>query len=389
MVIRPIASEEYELSRRVESMAFNMGLDTAELPEDASEQLKYRHAVFDGDMLCSCIDLYPLRVVMNGHNAGMTGVGTVSTLPEKRRSGYIRALMKYSLGIAHERGDAFAFLYPFSNVYYRQFGYEPCMTRSIVTYPLNGLSQFKQQGSMEMYLPGGDYAAIEKVYNEFAADKNFMVMRDAELWRLKLDKEPFKNCRYVYLHRDGDGKPDGYLIFSRKPGSDMDTVIEEAPYLSYDALRSMFAFLSTYSGNSRSAVLTAPLTMRPELFFTEPNDISSRAAFDGMARIVDAVAALETLNMHEGETITIEITDEFLPWNDGVFRVTSHEGKTLAARSDSPADLSCGVGALTQLVSGFASLDESAALGKAEVLSNSVLLREVFSKKDLFIANYF
>jgi predicted acetyltransferase len=169
----------------------------------------------------------------------------------------------------------------------------------------------------------------------------------------------------------------------------MDTVIEEAPYLSYDALRSMFAFLSTYSGNSRSAVLTAPLTMRPELFFTEPNDISSRTTFDGMARIVDAVAALETLNMHEGETITIEITDEFLPWNDGVFRVTSHEGKTLAARSDSPADLSCGVGALTQLVSGFASLDESAALGKAEILSNSVLLREVFSKKDLFIANYF
>lgn len=389
MEIRPVTQKEYVLSRRAESIAFNMGLDLSAPHEDASELMKFRHALFDEGMLCSCIDIYPMQAVMNGHEVGLTGIGTVSTLPEKRRKGYIRELMKYSLGQARERGDVFAFLYPFSNVYYRQFGYEPCMARDIVTYPLRSLGVFEPSGTMEMYLPGNDRSDIEEVYRAFGSGKNFMILRDEELWRLRLDKDPFKSCRYVYLHRNDGGRADGYLVFSRKPGADMDVVIEEFAYLDFDALRSMLGFLGTFSGNSRDVVLTAPLSMRPELLFAEPNAVASRRSFDGMGRIVDAECALATLTLPEKKSVAVEVRDDFLDWNNATFKLSAHGAVTRVERTDTDPDMSCDVGTLAQLVSGFASLDECSALGKASVAGNKELLQTVFYQRDVFISDYF
>ena len=60
----------------------------------------------------------------DGGTYKLGGVGGVSTLPQYRRGGVIRACVTASLKDMYANDFTFAFLYPFSMQYYRKFGFE-------------------------------------------------------------------------------------------------------------------------------------------------------------------------------------------------------------------------------------------------------------------------
>ena len=68
------------------------------------------------------VNQYPLMVY--GKKLSMGGVGYVSSLPEYRGNGGISRLMKEILSDLHEQGTAVSNLAPFSERFYRHFGYE-------------------------------------------------------------------------------------------------------------------------------------------------------------------------------------------------------------------------------------------------------------------------
>lgn len=59
------------------------------------------------------------------------------------------------------------------------------------------------------------------------------------------------------------------------------------------------------------------------------------------------------------------------------------------AQTEKAVDLSCDVQALSQLITGFATVEELKHADRVEIKNNENLLAEVFPKRKLFINNYF
>jgi predicted acetyltransferase len=126
------------------------------------------------------------------------------------------------------------------------------------------------------------------------------------------------------------------------------------------------------------------------LLVSEPSHVHSEVKAKGMNRIVDVEKVLASL-AYPGETgqIAIEVKDDFCDWNTGTFAAAWEAGKVTVGRKDIPADLSCSIQVLTQLVTGYASLRELQAFAGVRVAANAPLLNSIFTKKMLFIRDGF
>lgn len=384
MEIRAVTPEEYVEACKVESIAFDAGIDFNKKPDG---DYRLCRAVFKDGKICACLDYFKFRALLNGHEVGMAGVGGVVSLPEERNQGHVRALFKAMLKEARENGDTLSYLYPFSNVYYRQFGYEPCVVKDETTIPLSDFRVFKNTGKMHMYLPGEDSSAIREVYERFAADKNFMVVRNDENWKKRLDTDPYKNNRYIYVRYNADNQADSYVIL--KP-SKPDLVVEEMAWLNYDALKGILGFLRCFSGRYEKFSYNAPAFLNFRLMIPEPYNVKTSRDVFGMARIVDVERALKTLPVTDNSAkIAIKVEDDFLEWNNATFMLYSQNGEVKVERTDAAPDMTCDVRTLAQLISGYVSLEDGIALGTVVLTGNKQGLSDLFPNRKTCIFDQF
>lgn len=374
MEIRAICEKEYAESYRVESVAFDIGFDCH---EEMSGDYRNRRAVFQDGRIVACLDEVPFRTHLNGVEVGMAGIGGVATLPEERRKGYIRALFRKVLEESREKGDVLSYLFPFSNVYYRQFGYENCMVRNKITLPISSLQSLQAPGSMEMYRPGDNMKPIMELYEKFSLNKNLMIQRTGKIWDKRLNADPYKNNRYVYV-RPGPGREaDGYIIL--KPHAPA-LVVEEMVWRDSRALKGMLGFLFCFSGRYRLIRYDAPSFLNFYPLIPEPYDIRSTGMCFGMGRIVDAERALRTLPFPKnGVPITVQVRDDFLEWNNGTFLLYEENGLTQVRRVGKEPDMICDIRVLVQLLCGYLSLQECAELGGVVLKTNQTAVFRIFT----------
>ena len=131
MIIRKISPKEHIEVRKMQTIAFSGSgdFDLAETNVDKfTDGYESAIGVFDDNgKICSSVYLIPYEIRFNGNTVKMGGIGGVATLPEERNKGYIKELFKYCFTEMFKNEQIFSVLYPFSNVYYRQFGYEWCI----------------------------------------------------------------------------------------------------------------------------------------------------------------------------------------------------------------------------------------------------------------------
>lgn len=384
MEIRAVTPEEYVEACKVESIAFDGGLDFSKKPEGDYTLCR---AVFKDGKICSCLDYFKFKALINGSEVGMAGIGGVVSLPEERHKGLVRALFKGVFEEARKNGDILSYLYPFSNVYYRQFGYEPCVVKDDTTIPLSAFKEFKNDGTMRMYNPGDDIEPFRKVYDRFAADKNFMVVRNEKIWKRLLDKDPYKNNRYIYVRYNADNKADGYIILTPKKPT---IVVEEMAWLNYEALRGMLGFLNNFNGRYSKFNYDAPTFLDFRILVLEPYEVETSRSTFGMARIVDVERALATLPaLPDGQKATIRVYDDFLEWNDAAFTIYAQDGEVKVERTDDTPDMACDVRTLAQLLSGYLPLKEGTEIGSVKVFGNMQTVESVFSSRITCIFDQF
>ena len=84
---------------------------------------------FDDDenkTLMAHIINYHYDFLVDGVPVKTGGIGAVSTLPEYRESGAVRAIFNELLPQAYSNGEVLSSLYPFNHKFYRKFGYICC-----------------------------------------------------------------------------------------------------------------------------------------------------------------------------------------------------------------------------------------------------------------------
>lgn len=365
--------------------------ETDEEPKESNSALQWWIAE-EGDAFCGCVGIHALNVRFDGHIVGMGGVGGVSTLPQYRRRGAIRACMNASLADMRERGDVFSALYPFSRAYYRQFGFEDGASFSRWKIDLSAIRLPEAGGSIAMLIPGDDVSALGQVYAECA--KNWNLSCDQmRLMRYLAKNNWMKDKRYLYIWRDESGVPGGMMLFSKK-NRVMDCLCEFGKqnlllFRDARALAALLNFAKTFAADYDSIRFDAPQGVRVQSLIAEGNNAECETLYQGMARLVNVPKALELCRTTGEGSIVIGVEDKILPENGGAWKVTFRAGGNRVEKTTETPDAKMPVGELTQLLLGICCADDLPMMPRVKINNPNAPFAQIFLRKPCHIIDLF
>ncbi len=216
MIVRKIRPEELKRTKQLFAVAFHTVYENEKAPlavyedvcknpktrEDVCPLDKYAALEDDDQTMMSCLSVIRYPMHFDGHTVVMAGIGGVSTLPQYRRRGSIRACFHKMLPELYQEDVVFSCLYPFSTEYYRKFGYEMSPQASVYEWKLSFLPAGNVRGhcvlvdaSNRMDLLA-DVRRIDKVWQK---RYNLMVCGEEWEYRFITEANPYQTCSYTYL----------------------------------------------------------------------------------------------------------------------------------------------------------------------------------------------
>jgi len=394
MQIRNIRREELEEALKLSAVTFNYVTDIkkdAEKYDSGQMPLDSIYGAFtpEGRMAGGLIVL-PFDCWFDGSSVGCGGIASVVSRPEYRRSGNIRRLFEHVMQVMYDRGDVFSYLFPFSFAYYRQFGYEASSMVNIVTVPTAELCKLRRLGHAEEYTEDTDPGDIVDVYDAFASRHNMMIDRQGWRWMDLLERDPMTDHCRTYIWYDEENNPCAYARLQFPPSGNTQPIrVEDMAWLDDDAKYGLLGFLGCFNGNYPSVCFDCGPEMLPELTFPNYWDLEVKRQPSGMSRVVNARRALELMKKPgEGEAV-IEVQDDFFPANSARLLLEWGHGQTHIKPTDAPAALTCSAAALSQLVTGFDSLELLSQRSDIRIDGDMDQLSRLFARKKVFITDHF
>ena len=153
------------------------------------------------------------------------GVTAVGVLPSHRRRGILSAMMRHQLTEVRDRGEFLAVLLASEAVIYRRFGYGPATYTGRLTVPHHraalALPRAREAaatadtGAVEVLRRADCGEVLEELYDRYRRAQPGALSRPHRWWASGAGRPPISPApRYVAVHRDADGVPDGYASYS-------------------------------------------------------------------------------------------------------------------------------------------------------------------------------
>ncbi|WP_327591900.1 GNAT family N-acetyltransferase [Streptomyces chartreusis] len=163
--------------------------------------------------------------------AGVTAVGV---LPSHRRQGVLSAMMRHQLAELRARGEILSVLLASEAPIYGRFGYGPATYTARLTVPRRqaALAVPRARQAPDAAVSGSDDGSVEvlrraecgelleAVYDRYRRAQPGALSRPHRWWALRAGQPPISPApRYVAVHRDAHGVPDGYASYSIGEGN--------------------------------------------------------------------------------------------------------------------------------------------------------------------------
>ncbi|MFJ5219723.1 GNAT family N-acetyltransferase [Streptomyces sp. NPDC088354] len=158
------------------------------------------------------------------------GVSFVGVLPSHRRQGVLSAMMRHQLGELRAQGEFLSVLLASEATIYGRFGYGPATYTGRLTVPRHEAAlalpraargaadpsaNGSDAGSVEVLQRARCGEILEEVYDRYRRAQPGALSRPHRWWALGAGQPPVSPTpRYVAVHRDADGVPDGYASYS-------------------------------------------------------------------------------------------------------------------------------------------------------------------------------
>jgi len=352
--IRPIREEEKEWAAALFNNAYRIGMTmargwTENLPLDETI------AVVEKERVASFVRMNRYRIWVGGGEMAMGGIGAVSTWADCQGKGYAGKLMRESVRIMHERGDAVSALYPFSHRYYGKFGWASMGDRIIYTDAKQSDIIAHEERSLVRWCRGEeDIEHLDTAYRAYAPHFNGMALRSRETWANRL-KQVANDKGQAYLI-EKDGRCIGYFFCENLPAQPHghESVTRDLACATPEAFHAMFGFLATLPTNVVKITVAAPASLPLWENYKEPF-ITMKWTLPLQYRVVDverAIAARGYLPEAHGRLI-IKINDSCGDWNNGVWEIEVQDGHGLARRNaDAKSDIEMTIQQFSRLFMG-------------------------------------
>ena len=220
--LRPIRPDELEAWFASFASAFYIW------PSDPAAQAEARRttidfdraiAAFDGDTMVGTFRTFPTLLTLPGGNrVQANAVTSVSVKPTHRRRGTLRQMAHDDIARAAARGDAVCVLIASEWPIYGRFGYGPATWQATWTVRLRAARiQVEPIGSIELMNARQALEILPDLYDRCAANQPGEIGRPEARWSFDLGLEEIPGRPrwrgQIAVHRDADGKPDGFARF--------------------------------------------------------------------------------------------------------------------------------------------------------------------------------
>lgn len=394
MIYRPLTESDINAYLALEGYAFSSNPDRSGL--DAAKMAQFRGCFVDG-ALAAQLELLPLRMQTGAAEVPMVGIGSVAAAPEHRRQGHVAALLRHACAELREQGVAFSVLYPFSRPFYGRYGWATFMEHREYRGAPALFAPFRpcppDQGRFH---PAGvaQIAELDRIYRGALRGRFGPTVRDEAWWRHEILHDWEGRRRQAYIWRDATGQGRSYLIFQlvRVEGRQQ-LHCREIVALDPAARAQLFAFLAGHADQVAQIRFRAPADAPVNLLFPDPLECLAQPHF--MLRLVDVAAAIGQYGFPRGTTGTLRIAvaDDWIAENQAVYQIELSAGRAEVARlpAGAPADLSCDVRVLSQILSRYLRPRTAAAFGVLDAADRKALdlAEQAFAGLSPFSTDFF
>ena len=317
--------------------------------------------------------------MFDGHEVCTGCIGCVSTFPEYREGGAVREIFTGHLfPDAYAAGEVFSYLFPFKHSFYRKFGYENCAELPIYKFPVTALNGRRFSGWAKLWLPGDDISEHTALYGKFITKYNLTHVRTVEEMKGRIHSDPYESRRYTYLLGNGNSAC-AYLTFNDNART---IDVQDCAWLGKEGMDALLGFLARYSADYHTISIRLPGSLKLTGLIIDAKAVANTELFTCyMARLINAKKALELLKKPENASFTIEIIDEYIPENAGIWRVTGNSAEKCSAEPD----LTVSAAALAPMLLGHIDLDAAELRDDVKVNNNRETLASIFTEKPLYL----
>ena len=390
-LVRRLTEQEHFESNMISHVAFHMRMEDPEKAREESKKLKtedWGAFTNDGRIMARILN-YRFESMLDGQAVANGGIGAVSTLPEYRNSGAIRAIFEKLIPEAYRNGEVFSTLYPFNHAFYRKFGYETVCWQHNYEFVPAVLSGYRFNGTAELWKPGDPVSEYTALYNRFAAGYNLAVCRDDKrMLEEHLKGEYYKDRKFAYLLRE-EGVPVAYLIFQdirHDPAAILS--VKDMAWDGRAGLNALLGFLGRFTADYGTIRMFLPACLQLFSIIRSPRayDITQTVDQAYMIRPVNVKRMLEIIRKPDESRFVIRVEgDEYIAENNGTWEA----GRNGADPTDKAPNLTVSIQAFGQLAAGCVSLAEAEYRPDVTVHGNRETLEKVFVRKPVLVEDHF
>ncbi|MER7566881.1 GNAT family N-acetyltransferase [Streptomyces sp. NPDC097941] len=300
---------------------------------------------------------YPFELTLPGETlVPAPGVTAVGVLPSHRRQGVLGAMMRHQLAELRADGQFLSVLLASEASIYGRFGYGPATYTQRLTVQRHraALALPRAHGTADAPVTGPDNGSVEvlrraecgeileDVYDRYRRAQPGALSRPHRWWALRAGQPPISAApRYVAVHRDADGIPDGYASYSI---DDSRTLTVDETITADDAVFTALArFVLGHDLVSQVVFHHVPPQhpLRLQLADYRAGEVSGDMDWLWV-RLLDVPRALTARGWFTDGELVLDVEDPFLG-EHGRYLLTVRDGKAECVPTDREPDLSLDV----------------------------------------------
>ncbi|MEU6825626.1 GNAT family N-acetyltransferase [Streptomyces atriruber] len=282
------------------------------------------------------------------------GVTAVGVLPTHRRQGVLSAMMRQQLAEIRDRGrgEFLAVLLASEASIYGRFGYGPATYTTRLTVPHGAAfadpradradGTAGDSGSVEVLRRDACGEILEDVYDRYRRAQPGALSRPRRWWALRAGQPPVSpEPRYIAVHRDADGIPDGYASYAI--GEAQTLTVDETIATDDSVFTALARFVLGHDLVSRVVFKHVPPEhpLRWQLADLRAGDVSEETDWLWV-RLLDVPRALTARGWCADGELVLDVQDPFLG-EHGRYELTVRDGKADCVPTDREPDLSLDV----------------------------------------------
>src|SRR5438093_3269953 len=345
--------------------------------------LERMHAAWSDDAIVGGAAAFTFNMTVPGGDLPTAGVSVVGVYPTHRRRGILRSLMRAQLDDVQERGEPMAAPWASEEPIYGRFGYGLAGFCGEIALP-HEYTAFAQAvepaGTLRFLEQDEVLEELPPVFERTRADWPGMFSRNRLWWEHREVEDPPERRdgagpkRWIVYEQNGS--IEGFAVYRHQPEWEYGSTIAELRVLeafgsSAEAMRDLWGFLLAIDWKATVKSWLLPPDHPLFLLLEAPRRLRYRLGDSLWVRLVDVGAALSGRSYSSEESLALEVTDEFCPWNERRWKL---EGGN-AERTKEPPDLRLPVQSLGSAFLGGVQFAALARAGWVEEVREGALAR--------------